>query len=582
MKFNSYFNKFRKYSVKLLPLIIILILVGNIVYYTTSLINRKTLEQGLINTEAYFLAANFLLMIFFFVKSFSNIKVLFKKIKTKTWLILLLIFIIGFSLRMFATPHTNRVYFDEDIYLDIAKEIVVRQDAGLCNYGDQNGCYDSTFMKWPNGHPFLLAISYLFFGSSQEIGFEMAAFLGSLCIIIVFLVGYLFSEKEKVGIYSALIFSLLPVHIMWSGTAASEPTFVFFILLTLLAFLMAFKSKMKSWNLYFFGIMCLTYAIQIRSEGGILLPIFGIFILLFDDKLKTRLLDRKFLLAWSLMLILITPYIIHTIHAGQTDTWGSSGKKFSLEFVKRNLPENLHFWLKGYKTLENPFLFTIFALIGLGYLLIKNRKVGIFLSFGFLIFFTLYVFFYAGSVKFGADVRYSLTGYPWYVVFAGYGLYFIHCLLEKSLKNEWLILGLLFALIFVIFYLNSTYVFEEIGEIQEAKHARAYHNFAVETVKTLPKDCYILSHTPSMFLIMDYPSLQLWNGQNEKIMNEIFNKTNCIVFDDNYWCNIEPYKSSVCKHMFDSFRLDEIDHIDFDNRTYTMYYVYRNETYSNP
>jgi len=151
MKFKSYFSEFKKCSIKLFPLIIILILVGNIVYYTTSLIDRKTLEQGLINTEAYFIGINFLLIIFFFVKSFSNIKVLFKKIKTKTWLILLLIFIIGFSLRMFITPHTNRVYFDEDIYLNIAKEIVVRQDAGLCNYGDQNGCYDSTFMKWPNG-----------------------------------------------------------------------------------------------------------------------------------------------------------------------------------------------------------------------------------------------------------------------------------------------------------------------------------------------------------------------------------------------------------------------------------------------
>ncbi|MBL7169615.1 MAG: glycosyltransferase family 39 protein [Candidatus Aenigmarchaeota archaeon] len=577
MEFKSNLNELKRYFIKLFPLLIVFIFVVNVVYYTISTLERKTIEQGLINTEAYFIGINFLLIIFFFVKSFKDIKILFKKIKTKTWLILLLIFIIGFSLRMFITPHTMRVFFDEDIYLDIAKEIIVRQDAGLCNYGDQNGCYDPTFMKWPNGHPFLLAISYLFFGSSQETGFGTGAFLGSLGIIIVFLIAYLFSEKEKIGLYSALVFALLPVHIMWSGTAASEPTFIFFILLTLLTFLMAFKSKTNSWNLYFLSVMCLTYAIQIRSEGGILLPIFGLFMILFDEKLKARLLNRKFIFAWSLMLILLTPYIIHTIHAGQTDTWGSSGKKFGFEYTKRNVPENLHFWLKGYETLENPFWFTLFALTGLIYLLVKDRKICIFLGISFLVFFMLYGFFYAGSVRFGADVRYSLTGYPWYVILAGYGLYFIHNLLEKTLKNEWLVLGLLFVLIFVIFYFNSKYITQEIGEIQEAKHARAYHNFAVETVEALPKNCYIMSHTPSMFLIMDYPSLQLWNGQNEKVMTEVFNKTDCVVFDDNYWCNIEPYKNSVCKHMFDSFKLEEIDHVEFDNRNYTMYYVYRNE-----
>jgi len=563
-------ENFVYYLVSLLPLILILVFFGNIVYYTTKFVERRTLELSLMRIEPYFLALNFILMFVFFILSFNDIKKMFKPIKKKTWIMLIAIFMLALVLRMFITPHTHRVFFDEDIYLDIGKEILTHWSASLCNYGNNQECYDPTFMKWPNGYPFLLIIPYSIFGVSRAVAFKFVALIGSLTVILSFFIAYLLSKKDEVGLYSALIFALIPVHIMWSGTTASEPSFVFFMSLTVFAFLL---TRSKSWYVYFFAISSLSYAIQIRSEGMILLPIIGFLLLLFDET-KERVNNRNFVIAWSLLFFLITPYLIHTIHAAKVDPWGSSEGKFGLKYMKRNIPENTIFWIKGYPTIEHPWLYTTFAFIGLIYLFMKQRKTCFFLLFWFFTFFMLYGIFYAGSVRYGADVRYSLTGYPSFVILAGFGLYFLHKMLKKTLRNDWIIFFLLIVFVLSIFYLNLSSIATPAHEIMEAKQARLYHDFVVEEVKKLPDNCYILSHTPSIFLIEGKPSLQTWNGQNEKVMKELFKKTDCVIFDDNYWCNIEPYKSSVCKHMFDAYNLTEIDHITVDTgQTYTLYRV---------
>jgi len=565
-------KRIKNYFIALLPLILILVFVGNITYYTTEFVNRTTLEQSLMKIEPYFLVLNFLLIIVFFVLGFKDIKKTFKPIKKTTWLILAAIFILAFVLRMFITPHTHRVFFDEDIYLDIGKEILTHWSGGLCNYGNNEECYDPTFMKWPNGYPFLLIFPYAIFGVSRAVAFNFVAFLGSLSVVLVFFIGYLLSKKDYVGLYAALIFALIPVHIMWSGTTASEPAFVFFMSLTVFAFLLS--QEVKNWEVYLFAIACLSYAIQTRSEGLILLPIIAFLILLFDKDFEKTIANRKFTIAWGLLFFLITPYLIHTFHAARVDPWGASGGKFGFQYTKRNIPENAIFWIKGYPTIEHPWLYTLFSSIGAIYLILKQRKVGLFLLFWFFIFFLLYGFFYAGSVRYGADVRYSLTGYPSFVVLAGFGLYFFHKILMKKLKSNLIVFFLLSLLVLSIFYPNLASIATPAHEIMEAKQARLYHDFVVEEAKKLDDNCYILSHTPSIFLVEGKPSLQTWNGQNERVMRELFQKTDCVVFDDNYWCNIEPYKSSVCKHMFDAYNLTEINHITVDSgQTYTMYRV---------
>jgi 4-amino-4-deoxy-L-arabinose transferase-like glycosyltransferase len=522
--------------------------------------------------EPIFLSVNFALMVISLLFSVKDIKKFLQPIKRNTWLILLFILIAGFVLRMYFTPHTHRVYFDEDIYLDIGKQILKEQKACLCNYGDNKGCYDCILMKWPNGYPFTVAVAFLFFGISENVIFNLSVLLGTLSILLVFLIGYLISKKVEVGLYSALLFAFVPMSIVWSGTVAAEPFFIFYTLLAVFSFLLMIGTD--KWNAYLLAGSSLALASQIKTESGAIIALIGLMILLFDKKLKTRINSTKFLVSCIILFALITPYLIHTYNSSKTDPWGASGEKFSLEYVKKNGIENAMFWIKGYENIEHPFVFTVFAIIGLIYTFIKERKIFTFLTLWFLMFFTIYAFFYAGSVRYGTDVRYSLSGYPPFVMLGGFGLYFMHKQLKKKIKSDIIFYILFISIVILTFYFYLPSVSTPAEKIMEANEARVYHDYFIEYASKLDKNCYILSHVPSMYLLMDMGSLQTWNGQNEKMMRELFNKTDCVIFDDGFWCNVEPYKSSVCKNMFDRYNITELTSVTVDEtRHYTIYKV---------
>lgn len=541
-----------------------------IVRYSTTKIEYDVVKEKLPIIEPYFLAVNVIIIFSFFLLSFNEILDFLRKIDKKTWIILFFIFAFGFFLRFFITPHTHRVYFDEDIYLDIGKEILIRWKAALCNNGDNFTCYEYDTMKWPNGHTFFLAISYLFFGIKESIAFNIIAFISSLGIIIIFLIGHLL-KNEKLGLFSALIYALIPVQIQWSGTVAAEPTLAVFTLLSV--FFILLSSKKNNWNLFFLGLSVLAYAVQVKAEGVFLIPVAAILILLFDKNLKIRFFDNKFVISILMFLVLITPYLIHIIYASKVDTWGSDEGKFGLKFAKRNIPENLIFFVNGYYQIEHPLMFTIFAALGVISLLMKDRRTFIFLSAWFSIFFLLYGLFYAGSTRYGADVRYMLSVYIPFSLFGGFGLLSINSMLSRIFRSETRSIIIIFILTLVIFYFYIPTVSMKPNEIVEANQARTYHEFVVDEALKLDENCYILSHTPSIFLILNRPSLQAWFANNEPVMEDVFNRTNCVVFDYNYWCNTPGFKEGICNDILTKYNLETINSINVDSWNFTMYRI---------
>lgn len=559
----------KEITIGLLPLIISIILITILVYYPVNFFERKTITDALTDIEPVFLAIIFSLIVLFFFANFKDIKKVFNKIKVSTWIIIILIALLGFSLRFFAAPQTHRVFFDEDIYQDIGKEILIHGKGSLCNYGNQTDCYEYDFMKWPNGYPFLIALSYLFFGISENVAFNLVNLLSNLSVLLIFLISYMLLRNEKIALYSAFLFSLISMHIVWSNTAASEPVLIFFTLLTIFFFLLSFK--INNWKVSALAIFSLAYAVQIKAEAIIILPMILIMAFFFDKKFWKKISDYKFYSLWIILFILIIPYLIHICQAYKYDSWDSSGEKFGIEYAKKNIPENLWFWVFGHPTIEHPTLFTIFALIGLIYLLKQKKRSGLFLSIWFLIFFFLYAFFYAGSILYGVNVRYSLSEYPPFVILGGYGLYLLTKIRIKYERPVSIILISIILILFYFLYLPS--ISTPADKIQEARQARLYHDFVLREAKNFDRSCYILTHVPSMYLVNGNNALQTWFGSNVKVMNELFNKTDCIIFDYGFWCNLEPYKSSICKPMFVNYDLTAISSIDVDNHNYTLYRV---------
>jgi len=564
--------KFKEVFFKVLPIILIINFFFIMFYYLNNYIDDKILQQYLIRIEPVFLGVNFILIVASFLSSLKDIKKVLKNVKKISWIILIIIFAIGFILRMFVAPRTHRVFFDEDIYLDIGKQILTEGKGCLCNYGDSKECYDCILMKWPNGYPFTAAVAFMFFGISESVAFNLEVLLGSISVLLVFGIGYLLSGKEEIGLFSALLFALIPVHIMWSGTTASEPVFMFYTILSIFAFLVSFREFNFKTSL--FAMSALSFALQVRAEGPVLLIIIGGMILLLDKKLKVKINDVKFLIPLIVLFFLIMPTLLHVRHSSETDPWGSSGKVFGWEYAKQNIPINAWFWFTGYPAIENPVFFTIFAIIGLIFLLKINVKLALFLGLWFLSIFFLYAFFYAGSVRYGTDVRYSMSGYIPFVIFGGFGFYLVQQLISKKFKHPWIIFLIFSTIIFIsfLFYLPS--VSTPADKIMEANQARTYHDFVVKEASKLDDNCYILTHTPSIFLIMNKGSLQTWYGSNTNTMKELFNRTDCVIFDDNFWCNLEPYKSSVCKHIFDAYNLTMISSVQTnDGHTYALYRI---------
>jgi len=453
--------------------------------------------------------------------------------------------------------------------MDIGKEILTHQQACLCNYGNQKECYECELMKWPNAYPFTLAFAFLLFGVKESVAFNLVVLLGSLSILLVFLISFLLSDNRTIALYSALLFALIPVHIMWSGTVAPDPVFVFYTLLTVFALLLMFKSE--EFSVILFALSCLAFSVQIRAEGMILIPLAAVFLLLLDRNLRKRFTDPRFLLS-VLIFILIIPSSFHVYHASKTDTWGSSGKKFSLEYGKQNIPTNAFFWVMGYKTIEHPILFSLFALLGI-LSLIKEKRVLLFLLVWFGTFFFLYAFFYAGSVLYGVDVRYSLSCYPPFIIAAGYGMSWVEKEMGRRLKKGMLIRVFLVLLVLISFLFYVPSINTPAEKIEEARQARVYRRFVVNFSEQMNESCYVLSHVPSIYLMHNKSSLQTWNGQNEARMRELFNKTDCVIFDDGFWCHVEPYQSTVCKYMFDNYELTKLASIEVDNKNYTLYKV---------
>jgi 4-amino-4-deoxy-L-arabinose transferase-like glycosyltransferase len=583
----------------IIPYMVVALIFAAIVYAVTSSYPRENIENLVIDLEPKFILPTFALIIILSVVNFKKIHRLFSAVSGRTWIFLLIIFLLGFVLRMYVAPHTHRVLFDEDIYLDMGKEILTEGKNCLCNYGDASGCRECIIMKWPVGHPFVIAVAFFFFGISEAVGYNLVILLGSLTTVVVFLLGYLLFKRDRAALYAALLFALVPVHIMWSASTASEPTLVFFTALAVFFILAAFA--VENWKMDLLAFAAFAYAVQIKSDAVVMLLLFPVaLLLLYKNRLK-KLRDFKFLLSFVLFLALVTPYLIHTYYSFLTESWGSEGQKFAVEYAKKNIPENAWFWINGYKNIEHPFLITAFAVVAAVYLLFASKRIALFLIFWFGMFFVLYGFFYAGSVRYGSDVRYALSGYTPLVLLGGFGLFFVDrtllrfdasrspeaMSLRKKHRTKSVLLNalapmVLVALILLSFLMYFTSVATPAVDVMEGTQARTYHDFAVSVAPELADNCYILSHVPSIFLVMGKNSLQTWNGQNSAMMNELFERTDCVIFDDGYWCNLEPYKSSVCKHMFDSYELKLLDTVEEKTgHTYTFYLVEKSAKNSN-
>ena len=191
----------------------------------------------------------------------------------------------------------------------------------------------------------------------------------------------------------------------------------------------------------------------------------------------------------------------------------------------------------------------------------------------FLLFWGIFIFFYAGSYNYGADVRFALLSYMPIALIAGYGAAAVQDFAEKRLTMlpPAYILSCAIIISFVAF---MPYV-RMVG--QEAWAARADHEYAKEMAKVVPHDAIILTHNPNMFLIWGKNAAQASLATEQTAYFNSFSSRykGGIYFHYNFWCNVsDPLQQSFCKNILDRFKCTPV--MTFKERDYT-YILYKME-----
>ena len=530
--------------------------------------DNTTIQNNLAWIVPIFLGVTLFLLIFSFLFSFKDLKKLFKKIDKKTWIALLLIFLVGSSLRVFVAPHTHRLYFDEDMYLNMGQNIARGGRDVVCRYGTPEECYDWIYNKEPSGYPFLISTCFLF-GNGETSTHYFTAILSSLTILTVFFIAYLLFENKKISFFSTLIFVLIPIAIRWAPTTSTDTVFMFFSGLVVFAFLLYFRTSSN--RLLLFSFASLAYAIQIRPEGILLIFVVIVMFIFFKRNLFSIIGKKWFLIVFVIFLLLMVPHLLH-LNSVKEDNWGSSQNKLGSEYISENLYDNGMFFFDNARF---PVVFSIFALIGL--FLYRFWKESLFLVLWFILFFGLYLLFYAGSFNYGVDVRFSLTMYVSIAILGGCGAFLIadnlNKFMAKLVNKKWHSMVGIAVVILII----SVSFFPFIGFVsstgEKAWDARLHHDFLVEKMKELDDDSWIITLVPSIVLINGKNAIDPNFLRDQEKLNKLLTKNTSIYFYEGYWCQSEPFKSNICQYIHDNFHLTIYDKITEKYRTYTLYKV---------
>lgn len=504
------------------------------------------LRGQLISIVPWFLEINFLLIVIGIALNIKTFKTIFSGISLRQWYLVSAVVVIGMVLAVFVAPRVHRIFYDENIYLNIGQTIAAQKKAAMCaegynNYGKYH-CVQLEHNKQPYAFPHLLSIVYRIFGTSELAGFLFNNFIFGLSIFTSFMLGFLFFKRFSAGAYSALIYCLIPENIIWANTTSVEPSAALFSGLVMVAGLIFFKEKRVK-TLFLFSVL-LSYSMQFRTESLLILLVVGLLFLLYD---MNTLKDKNTYFFMALALALFVPHIVQ-LYAVRGETWGSSGSRMSLVYFFNNFKVNSLFYLGNIKF---PLIYTL--LLGVGIAFKRNLKEKVVLITWFFLFWGIFLVFYAGSYKFGQDIRFSLVSYMPFALLAGLGVVRLEDLFEaKGLIRVFRVAAV--AVILVTFSGFLPHV-RTIGE--EACQARADHRYAQEMAELLPENSIVLTHNPNMFLLWGKNAAQAAIAANDRPRMEHFFRrfSGGVYFHYNYWCNVDdPREQNFCRNILNRYK----------------------------
>ncbi len=450
-------------------------------------------------------------------------------------------FLMAFLVVALVPPETHRIYYDEDIYENVAQNIVWMGRAQMCNEGTIEAntfrCDAHEYNKEPNAFPFLLSLAFRLTGVRESAAHVLNHLVFALGAAALFWLSAMLFERASAGFGAALVYTLTPQNLLWGATVAAEPAAASFAAVGFGAFVLF--SRRPSWRTGLFAGSALAFASQFRPESGLILAVAaGIVLLMAPSLLRERALWATALLTFTLLV----PQLGHT-WAVRHERWGGAETgKFSLDFAKANLGPNARYYAGGE---DFPRFFTVLALLGL--VRPGRRRESFSILLWFLLFFGIFIPFYAGSYRYGADVRFSLMSATPLAALAGGGLAWL-----ASLSGRFSAAPYLLTIYAASAYLPFT---RAIG--RESWASRADHAAAVRMVGEVPADGIVLSHNPGMIHVMGRSAAQTSTSTYQPgRVDEFFHRfPGGVYFHYNFWCNVDdPVQNDFCRQVLATFK----------------------------
>ncbi|MDD5712532.1 MAG: glycosyltransferase family 39 protein, partial [Smithellaceae bacterium] len=430
----------------------------------------------------------------------------------------------------------------------------------------------------PSGWPYLISVVFQMFGVDENYVFTMNNFIYCAGILIVFLIAWTIFGGFRAAFLSALIFALIPHNLIWSNTAAAEPAAVLFSGLVVLSLFLYLRwGRVR--HLFLF-LLLVPIACQIRPESGLigLWALIAAVLISPPDQAGTgrrNIIRRRE--AWSLAVIplaFLLPHLLH-VYAVSGEAWGAEGAKFSRQFFFENLITNGGYYLSNG---HFPVVFTILALVGLilgggksssATDFRNNYEYGdryrLLLMLWFLLFFGIFLFFYAGSFGYGADVRFSLVGFMPLALLAGLGGDWLCRRMEgiflegtggRAVVGK---AGVVLTLVIVFLWLQFLPLIRTVG--QEAWAARYDHYYAKKFIEKIPRRSVIITQIPTMFLLWGQGAIQTYAGvYNYDVIARLMKTYDGnVYFHKSYWCNSDVGNEvNLCNQIGDIYKLEPI------------------------
>jgi hypothetical protein len=442
------------------------------------------------------------------------------------------------ALTVLVAPRTNRIYYDEQIYQSIGQNLSDLKLAQMCNDGTVEygrlQCWSGEYNKQPYAYPHVLSVLYRVLGVSEWVAFGFNAIIIALTVCGVYLLTLLVFADRMAALFAGLILLLTPQQILWSATAAVEPSASAACVAALLC-AAAFGRSGSTVALVATAVTT-AYAVQFRPESFLIVPVVG---LMLWRRLSNGELTRVRL--WAVGLVALALVAVHIGHlaAVRSEGWGTREARLSLGYVLSNLRVNGWFYLADERF---PVLFTVLALWGLFTRKFLAERVAF--AVYFAIFFGVYLLFYAGSYNYGADVRYSLMTFPPIAVLGGLGLSSAVAAFESRRPGLRLVHVMVAALAFqFLWYAPLVRAITE-----EAWAARADVRFARSLAPELRGNAYVLTHNPGMFHVWGVSA-----GQMSRIVNNpgqldfLAVRYRNVYLHWNFWCNVpDPVQGRFC------------------------------------